>query len=154
MNHLSIMAKKIDQIIDKYIPFETIIFMPKNFSYLPYIWVTGTYIIYSKKEIIYIGVSINLGNRLISHINNKHDDSFSKKITGIKIIRFHTWEEAEALEAYLINKLHPYYNKTIPPMFNYMHRLSSDMVKHLHELIEIIFQTLSVDNQKKVGADV
>ena len=95
---------------------------PQNGEYgWPEIWPnctsSGVYLIFDDKdEIIYVGESINLGNRLSDYFKYSENG-------GVKVI--HNWSrfsiltitvpsssqfERLALEEYLINKLNPFYN--------------------------------------------
>jgi len=102
--------KEINEIIDKYIPYGILTFVPINRSVIHFVLVTGIYILYSKKEIIYIGCSSNIGERLKNHLYA--NSPYKNKITDIAIVRFNEWKEASFVEAKLIKRFKPPYNKS------------------------------------------
>jgi len=71
--------------------------------------VSGVYLIYSHDELLYIGLSGNIGQRIINHISTKR----MEKASHIRLIRIDDKGRnapSVALERYLIDKLNPKYN--------------------------------------------
>lgn len=105
------LPKKIIAIIDSTIPFNEIVSIPIDNFLLHFLNIKAIYFIFSDKKIIYIGYSYNLGPRLRCHLS---DQRYYEKVTSIKILRlkYDDWFDGAGIEAYLINKYNPKYNKT------------------------------------------
>lgn len=106
------LPKEINKTIDSYIPYWLVIQIPVNSFLFNFLHISGVYILYSKKEILYIGCSDNIGNRLRVHLSN--NSSYRKEVVSIEIIRFRDYENPYGVEAELINKFKPKYNKAYP----------------------------------------
>lgn len=65
------------------------------------------YALWSDEEIIYIGKSTNVMARINTHLRNK-------VFNGYSFIEFHSEEEMDRIEAWLIYTLQPKLNKTLP----------------------------------------
>ena len=102
------LLKEIDKIIDSYIPHKELISIPLNKSLFHHLKIKGIYILYSGKAIIYIGCSMNIGDRLKAHFNHR---IYGKKITNIDVIRIFPHENSIEIEAKFIEEFKPYYNK-------------------------------------------
>jgi len=104
-------SEEIERIINKNFPINHLVKIPGESSYCKYLserW--GIYILFAKKNILYIGLSSDLGSRL-----NKHFHNYGDKIKSVGIIRlnYKDWFEGEAIETGLINNFKPLYNKKI-----------------------------------------
>jgi len=112
--------RKIESIIEKSFPFNSIISVPIHDMISQFLYIDGVYILYSKKKIIYIGASSNVGLRLKAHFSNYKDE-----ITDVDIIRIKKNDDFGgiiALEAFLIDHFNPIHNKTNPYLC--FHKLS------------------------------
>lgn len=136
--------------IESYAPLETLTTIPIDhlvFSLLS--GIIGTYILFNKKQIIYIGCSVCVGKRLVSHIPIFTTTDFSDEITHIKIIGCENWEEAESIEAALINEFEPTYNKKIPPMNHYAYRLPKERTDWLKEYIKELIECIKKEPEEE-----
>ena len=100
--------------LEKLIPRNRWIEIPIEDKYLYSFQYQGLYAVYTKYGLVYIGYSINLGSRLLSHIsyynNFKDDEPISKikiKISSLKL------PFLQHLEKKYIFRLRPKYNKFI-----------------------------------------
>lgn len=105
------LLREINKIIDFYIPHKELISIPVNKSLFHHLKIRGIYILCSGKAIIYIGCSMNIGDRLRAHLNHR---IYGKKITSIDVIRILPHENSIEIEAKLIEEFKPYYNKANP----------------------------------------
>lgn len=102
------LPKEINKIIDFYIPYKELISIPLDHFLFHFLNITGVYILYSHKAILYIGCSGNIGTRLITHSSN---GNYGKKIKNIDVIRFLPNDDFMGVEARLIDEFKPIYNK-------------------------------------------
>ena len=107
-NQLKEYSEEIRRKINELILFNKWILVPKDETVLENICVIGLYALYSHDEVFYIGVSSNIGKRVLQHL--KHYDEI---ITRIKIKRFNNREIAEFKEKELIHRIRPKNNKFI-----------------------------------------
>ena len=105
-------VKDINKIIDSYFPYYKITPIPIDHYLFHFLLITGVYIFYSKKEIIYIGASINIGSRLNAHFSK--GSLYRNRIKEIEIIRLREVDNPCGVEAQLINKFSPLFNKDYP----------------------------------------
>ncbi len=106
------LRKEIESLLNKH-------FLINNLTQIPFDsflcnflnYIEGVYILVSKRKIIYIGLSHNMGSRLNDHFN---DSKFKEKITSIGVIRlnYKDWYDFAAIEAWLISRFNPSYNKS------------------------------------------
>jgi len=82
--------------------------IPINRRLLENFCLSGLYVLYSDNEILYIGISSNIGVRILKHIERYGND-----LTKIKIKKYKDWELATIREKELIQKLKPKNNKYI-----------------------------------------
>lgn len=101
--------EEIKKITDYYFPYYVLISIPVDYCLFHYIDIIGVYILYSHKEIIYIGFSSNVGRRLLSHFSET--SKFKDKPKKIDIIRFQFSDNPLEAEAQLIKQFNPPYNK-------------------------------------------
>ena len=125
------LLKEIDKVIDFYIPHKELISIPSNKDLFHHLKIRGIYILYSGKAIIYIGCSVNIGDRLKAHFNHR---IYGKKITGIDIIRILPHENSIEIEAKFIEEFKPYYNKA-NPYLSY-NKISLDFVPLIKQIKE------------------
>jgi len=104
--------KDINKILDFHLPLYTVSSIPINPFLFHFLAIKGIYIFYSKKEIFYIGASINIGSRLKAHFSK--ESSYKKKIKKIEIIRLRSTDNPCGVEAHLIDKFSPPLNKDHP----------------------------------------
>lgn len=102
------LPKEIDKIIDSYFAFKKLIPIPLDNQLFHYLNIMGVYILYSAKAILYVGCSGNIGGRLKVHFSNW---DYGHKIKAIDIIRFTPQDDSMGVEAQLIEKFKPTYNK-------------------------------------------
>jgi len=125
-NAICLLRKKIEKLIDKHFPINELIQIPSDpfwCNFLNNKW--AIYVLFSEQIIIYIGISYNLGSRLSTHFRNSE---YGNIITSVGIIRlnYKDWWDGAAIEARLINRYSPAYNKdnryyhctSVPPDFN------------------------------------
>lgn len=134
--------RSIKRIIDRDIPFETILSTPVDEQFLRYLFVSGVYILYERDEILYIGASEYIGNRISSHLKNGEKNLFGYRITHAKVIRFKESDDIFDIESALIARLCPKFNKTINPEFPMAFRNSKKRNRHLHELANLLTENL------------
>lgn len=72
----------------------------------------GIYLFYSMdNELLYVGKSIHLLNRLLDHLSgHTNTRSFIKNVSNFETIRINNQTNLAIIEIYLINKLKPKYN--------------------------------------------
>ena len=102
---------EISEIIDSYFEYYKIILIPNNRFVFHFLYISGVYILYSKKGIFYIGASSNIGQRLKAHFF-KSSPYNKNNIRKIAIIRLQDHENPYGIEAELINRFKPVYNKS------------------------------------------
>jgi len=107
---MSTFIEDIENVIDSHFPCGKIISIPINKLFFRHLCIRGIYILYSNKDIIYIGCSGGIGNRLRSHCSL--NSPYSDEIMRIKIIRIENGKELLIVEAQLIEQFKPIYNKT------------------------------------------
>lgn len=125
-NAICLLRKKIEKLINEHFPINELIQIPGDSFWCNFLvdqW--AIYVLFSEKTIIYIGISYNLGSRLNTHF---HNSEYGNMITSVGIIRlnYKDWWDGAAIEAWLINRYRPFYNKdnryfhctTVPPDFN------------------------------------
>ncbi len=108
------LRQKIESLLDSSFPINNLTqipFDPFLCSFLNYI--RGVYVLVSKHKIIYIGLSYNMGTRLSEHFNHFNNRKHKDKITSIGMIRlnYKDWYDMATIEAWLISKFNPTYNK-------------------------------------------
>ncbi len=107
------LPKEFDKLIESHVPYEEMIVLPTMrgnslASILPILFVGGIYFLCSKKELVYIGVSCNIGSRLMSHFwSSKRKED----VVRVGFIRYKSEVSIEAIEAELIRFFRPKYNK-------------------------------------------
>ena len=69
--------------------------------------VSGVYFLFLEKELVYIGLGMNVFSRIFSHISN------GVKFDKASFLPVDNYDKAELIEAKLIWKLRPKYNKHI-----------------------------------------
>jgi excinuclease UvrABC nuclease subunit len=93
----------------------------------------GVYLLIKNREIVYVGVSINIGSRIKSHINDddKDFDLVFTLIDDAMIMDIYT------IESILINILVPKYNKRIPKLKHqlgdFSNKINKEDVKYLNK---------------------
>jgi len=115
-NQLKKYSKEIQEIAKKandLIPFNKWVSIPRDEMVLENIYIEGIYVLYSLDEIFYIGISSNIGARVLGHLNR-----YGKIITKIKIKKLNSWELAEITEMKLIHRIRPKNNKYIPSKYS------------------------------------
>jgi len=111
INNICILRRKIEKLINEYFPFNELIEIPGDLFWCNYlIHERGIYLLFNEKNIIYIGLSNNLGSRLNTHF---HNIDYGNDITSIGLIRlnYEDWDDFATIEAYLIHEFNPIYNK-------------------------------------------
>jgi len=113
MNNIYILRREIEKLIAEYFPLNKLVEIPRDLFWCKFlIFDFGIYLLFNGKNIIYIGMSGGLGARLNQHFN-KID--YGEKIDRIGIIKMDVeWYDCLAIEAKLIDKFNPYYNKKNP----------------------------------------
>jgi len=102
--------KEINDLLDRKIPIRTVLSVPINWELFQYLVFTGIYVLYSRKELIYIGYSSDISRRLSAHFSL--NSQFKVKIKKVKIIRLYDSDDVFGIEAKLIEHFKPSYNKT------------------------------------------
>lgn len=139
------LSKELEKLVDYYVPPNEVILLPTVRSktlrpILEVLFVRGVYFLCSKKEIIYIGLSENIGARLLVHLH-----SFDKPgIVRIGFIRYKNDFYATSIEIRLIHYFKPKYNikyesleyATFPEGFN------------VEKLSRNIKETLGIEDKK------
>jgi len=114
-NQLKTYSEKIQEIAKKandLIPLNKWISIPKDEMVLEIIYIEGVYVLYSYNEIFYVGISYNVGARILQHLKK-----YGEAITKIKIKKFNNWDLAEITELKLIHRIKPKNNKYIPSKY-------------------------------------
>ena len=102
----------------------------------------GVYFLYKNDDLVYIGQSINIFNRLYSHVENGKDFDF------YSFVKCDTQKEAETFERYLINKYKPILNKRI--WSKDIENIDKSIEWHKECLIKLIDKKEFLENEYEV----
>jgi len=142
MSHpVYLLRKQIERLINEYYPINKVAQMPSNPFWHSFLsGRSGIYILFNKENIIYIGLSNDLGSRLDAHF---HSPKYGKEIRSVGIIRmnYEDWFVCATIEASLINKLNPCYNKS-------NHYLNCKSIPRDFNLDEIIIQIKQLEHKQ------
>lgn len=96
-------------------PLELMMF-ERKYNPLEFVGKKGIYFLINEKEIVYVGQSTNIGNRIFSHKNGKKSKKQPcKKFTHYTFLELDSdYDEFCRVEGHYIIKYRPKYNITIP----------------------------------------
>ena len=106
------LPREFNKILDFHVPYNEVILLPtrnsKSFrNILQILFVSGVYFLCSKKEVVYVGFSCNIGQRLWGHFYSKGKDDVNRS----GFIRYKDDVDIMAIEAMLIDTFKPKYNR-------------------------------------------
>ncbi len=106
------LSNELEKLVDLYVPCDEIMLLPTVGSktlrpILEVLFVEAVYFLCSKKEIVYIGLSQNVGARLLTHVYSPDKPD----IVRVGFIRYKNYFHAASIEVHLIHYFKPKYNK-------------------------------------------
>jgi len=126
-------------LLNKYFPLHTVGECAADEEVFKYLHCIGTYMLCNQGKIIYIGVSVRVGNRILNHLRS---NIFGEYIETIKLVRSYSYDFCANLEAHLLMKLRPKFNRSIPPYLPCAHRFTEQENKEMKTLFDKISNEL------------
>jgi hypothetical protein len=138
---LSAFLNDLGLVLDKHFPIGQLCAFDRKKTdryFLSFLHIDATYILMRGASVIYVGVSGDVGSRLRSHFSNSASDA-GREATRFFIMPMDSWDQGAYLEALLINRWRPKYNRTIPPLeYGLCPVLSPSERIHLASLVRAI----------------